>query len=72
MHILPFKSAFWCFRGVVVYLSCFWLFGAIWLFLRVDLAFFAYDYLATLVVAYWVILDAGTAVWPSFLVAGIA
>jgi len=24
-------------------------FGAIWLFLRIDLAFFSYDYLATLV-----------------------
>jgi len=43
MYIMPFKSAFGCFKGVVVYLSC------IWLFLRADLAFFAYDYLATLV-----------------------
>ena len=42
MDILSFKSAFGCFRVVVVNSSCFWL------FLRVDVAFFAYDYLATL------------------------
>jgi len=43
MCILPFKSAFGYFEGVVVYSCC------IWLFLRVDPAFLAYDYLATLV-----------------------
>ena len=42
MYILPFKSAFGCFEGVLVYLAC------IWLFSRVGLAFFAYDYLATM------------------------
>jgi len=53
---LPFKSTFGCYKGVVVYISsiCFFggylaFLGAIWLFLRVDLTFFAYDYLATLV-----------------------
>jgi len=41
MYILPFKSAFVCFKGVVVYLSRIWLFsvrfgllqGSIWPFL---------------------------------------
>jgi len=49
MYILPFKSAFGCFKECccvfIVYLA---FFGAIRLFLRVGLAFFAYDYLATL------------------------
>jgi len=45
MYILPFKRALECFKSVFVHLSC------IWLFLKVDLAFFAYDYLATLVSA---------------------
>jgi len=56
MHILPSKTAFACFKGVFVYLSYIWLFkGLIWAFLlittflRVDLAFFASDYLAILV-----------------------
>jgi len=43
MPTLPFKTAFACFKGVVVYLSC-TVFG----FLRVDLTFFAYDYQVTL------------------------
>jgi len=43
MPILFFKTAFACFKGVVVYLSC-TVFG----FLRVDLTFFAYDYQVTL------------------------
>jgi len=42
------KAEFGCFKGVVVYLSCMWLFWCYWLFSRVDLAFFANDYLATL------------------------
>jgi len=29
MCILPFESAFWCFVGVVVYLSCIWLFSVL-------------------------------------------
>ena len=45
MRIFPFKSAFGCFRGAVVNLSCFWCDLA---FLSVDLAVFACDYLATL------------------------
>ena len=56
MHILPSKTAFACFKDVFVYLSYIWLFkGLIWPFLlittfsRVDLAFFASDYLAILV-----------------------
>jgi len=48
MRILPFKSTFGCFKDVVVYYLVFGFFGAILLFLRVYLAFFAYDYLATL------------------------
>jgi len=53
MCILPFESAFGCFEGVVMYLCCIWLFSVlfVWLFLMVDLAFFAYDYLATLQLA---------------------
>jgi len=46
MYILPFQSAFGCFKGDFVF-SCICFFGAIWLFLKVDLAFFAYDYVAT-------------------------
>jgi len=49
MYILPFKSAFGCFKDVVVYLYCIWLFWCYLPFLRVDLAFFTYDFLATLV-----------------------
>jgi len=30
--LMPFKCAFGCFNGVVVYLSCICFFGAIWLF----------------------------------------
>jgi len=52
MYILPFKSAFGYFNGVVVYLSCIACFGAIGLFSLVDLTFFAYDYLATLFLGY--------------------
>jgi len=48
LYILPFKNAFGCFKGVVVYLSSIWLFSGYLAFLRVDLAFFANDYLATL------------------------
>jgi len=41
---MPFKSAFGCFKSVVVYLSCIWLFRCYLAFLRVvDLEFFAYD-----------------------------
>ena len=29
MYILPFKRAFGCFKGVVVYLSCIGFFGAV-------------------------------------------
>jgi len=36
------KSAFGCFKGFFVHFSC------IWLFVRVDLAFFYCNYLATL------------------------
>jgi len=35
-------------RVVVLFILYLAFFGAIWLFSRVDLAFFAYDYLATL------------------------
>jgi len=30
--LMPFKCAFGCFKGVLVYLSCICFFGAIWLF----------------------------------------
>jgi len=47
---MPFKNVFGCFEGVVVYLSSIWLFSVLFgLFSRVDLAFFAYDYPATLI-----------------------
>jgi len=42
MYILPFKSAFGCFEGVVVYLSCIWLFWCYLAVLGVDLAFFCF------------------------------
>jgi len=51
MYVLPFKSAFGCFKGVVVYLSCMWLFRCS-LVSPVDLAFSADDYLATLFFGY--------------------
>jgi len=47
---IAFQKRVWLFqrcRCEFILLLAF--FGAIWLFLRVDLAFFAYDYLATLV-----------------------
>jgi len=48
MYILPFKSAFECFKVSLCINLVFAFFGAIWLFWRVDLDFFACDYLATL------------------------
>ena len=41
------KARLMCFKGVLVHLA---FFGAIWLFQSIDLAFFAYDYLATVAV----------------------
>ena len=42
MFVLPFKSAFVCFK-VAVHLSFIWLFFVFLAFLRIDLAFFAHD-----------------------------
>jgi len=48
MYILPLESAFGCFKVSLCIYLVFGIFGAIWLFSRVDLAFFAYGHLATL------------------------
>jgi len=34
MYILHFKTAFGCFKGVVVYLSCIWLFSVLFGFFK--------------------------------------
>jgi len=46
MYVLYINSAFTCFKGVVVYLSCIWLFMVLYGFFKGCL--FAYDNLATL------------------------
>jgi len=48
---MPFKSAFGCFKGVVVYLSCMWLFSVLFGFFQGLIWPFLLDYLATLVLA---------------------
>jgi len=49
MNIISFNIHVWVFQGCrcvfILYFACF---GVIWLFSRVDQAFFADDYLATL------------------------
>jgi len=48
MYIIAFYIRVWVFQGCRVFILYFAFFGAIWLFSRVDRAFFADDYLATL------------------------
>ena len=49
MCTLPFKSAFGCFKGFICVIILDLFFLVLWAFLGVDLAFFAYEYLAILV-----------------------